>query len=375
MDALILTCGTGGGHNTAAQGLREELHERGHAVQVLNPFRLKSDKLADAIDQSYIELAKKAPSLFGRIYHAGDQFQKLPFRSPIYHFNAFMVRTLEEHLQSDHFDVILMTHFYSGHILTHMKYRGLSVPPHVMIATDYTCIPTMEEIESDAFVTPAADLNDEFLRRGKTPDQLYPFGIPVRKDFEKNIPKAEARAVLNLDVHKRYALVAGGSMGAGALDELLTELYKAASLNQTELIVICGSNEALYQKLKQQYGETIHLVGQTDQMAAYMYACDVLFTKPGGLTSTEAAVVGIPMVHTTPIPGCETKNQLYFEKYGMSIAAHTPSEAAAALKKLQDPDQCKQMIARQRAHINSKAASDICDLAEKLASAREEKPE
>lgn len=43
-----------------------------------------------------------------------------------------------------------------------------------------------------------------------------------------------------------------------------------------------------------------------------MAAADVLFTKPGGLTTTEAAVKGIPIVHTRPIPGCETKIWLLY---------------------------------------------------------------
>ena len=32
---------------------------------------------------------------------------------------------------------------------------------------------------------------------------------------------------------------------------------------------------------------------------------DRIYTKPGGLTSTEALVKNIPIVHTAPIPGCE----------------------------------------------------------------------
>ena len=45
--------------------------------------------------------------------------------------------------------------------------------------------------------------------------------------------------------------------------------------------------------------------------------------KPGGLTSTEAAVTGVPMIHTAPIPGCETVNRKFFMKAGMSWSAIT----------------------------------------------------
>ena len=81
-----------------------------------------------------------------------------------------------------------------------------------------------------------------------------------------------------------------------------------------EIIVICGNNKKIFQKMKKDYQhhENIHIVGQTKQMSLYMKACDILYTKPGGLTSTEAAVSGIPIVHTSPIPGCETENKKFF---------------------------------------------------------------
>ena len=58
-------------------------------------------------------------------------------------------------------------------------------------------------------------------------------------------------------------------------------------------------------------------------MPVYLRACDIIYTKPGGLTSTEAAVTEIPIVHTKPIPGCETKNRSFFVKKGMSVTAYT----------------------------------------------------
>ena len=367
MDALILTCGTGGGHNTAALALQEELQHRGHSAQVLNPYRLKSDKLADFIDRSYIGMVKHTPNLFGYLYQIGDKFQRFPARSPVYHLNAAMVFAFEEYLQNHSFDVILMTHFFGAHILTQMKSKGLTVPPQVMVATDYTCIPLMEEIDCDAYITPAADLHGEYIQRGIPEEKLHSLGIPVRRAFVSPMRKAEARAALHLQPDGRYALVAGGSMGAGDLDNLLEELYRAAQTENTGLIVICGSNVQLYDRLQQQYGDQVILVGRTEQMATYMRACDLLFTKPGGLTSTEAAVVGIPLVHITPIPGCETRNRAYFETHGMSLAAHTPAAAVDALRSLNEPALCQQMVEQQHACINAGAASDICDLAEMLA--------
>ena len=39
MEALILSCGTGGGHNSAALAIKEEMEQRGHRVTMMNPYR------------------------------------------------------------------------------------------------------------------------------------------------------------------------------------------------------------------------------------------------------------------------------------------------------------------------------------------------
>ena len=40
MEALILSCSTGGGHNAAARAVKEELLRRGHNAVMLDPYTL-----------------------------------------------------------------------------------------------------------------------------------------------------------------------------------------------------------------------------------------------------------------------------------------------------------------------------------------------
>ena len=72
MDALILSCGTGGGHNSAGKALLEELDRRGHHVTMLNPYNLKSKKLSRGIDRTYISTVQHMPDAFGAIYKIGN---------------------------------------------------------------------------------------------------------------------------------------------------------------------------------------------------------------------------------------------------------------------------------------------------------------
>ena len=71
MEALILSCGTGGGHNAAGRAIEEELLRLGHKAVMLNPYNLAGEKLPRRVDGAYIKLATDAPGAFGFIYSLG----------------------------------------------------------------------------------------------------------------------------------------------------------------------------------------------------------------------------------------------------------------------------------------------------------------
>lgn len=366
MNALILSCGTGGGHNSAACAIKEELIRRGNGVVMMNPYGLCKNRTAERVNYSYIRLAQNAPSCFGLLYRLGDLYRRLPFRSPVYFLNGKMVPVMEKYLEEHHFDVVIMTHLFPAEIMAQMRERGIEIPKTIFIATDYTCIPFTEETACDAYVIPAKALTAEFQRRGIPEEKIYPLGIPVRRAFTLEASKSEARKKLGLEWNRRYLLVSGGSIGAGKLERVLELLYEQCG-GKGELIVICGNNKRLYRKLSKKYGNEVILLQSTDQMAAYLRACDLYLTKPGGLSSTEAAVMGGFLVHLPPIPGCETENARFFNQYGMSWRLKpTRQDVSQILKFMEEPCQKTAMGYRQQEMIPRDAAEKICDLAAEM---------
>ena len=90
-----------------------------------------------------------------------------------------------------------------------------------------------------------------------------------------------------------------------------------------------------------------------------MNAADVLITKPGGLSSTEAAAARVPLVHWITIPGCEERNADFFSARGMSVQTRSPGEAASlAVVLARDPAACAAMRKRQAEEINPYSARD-----------------
>lgn len=371
MDALILSCGTGGGHNAAARAVRDELLKRGHHVQMLDPYTLAGNGLDQIINQSYIKLVSHAPWAFGFLYFLGELYRRLPLRSPVYHLNGKMTDALLSLLEGQHFDIIVMPHIFPGEILTHMKHHGIPLPPTVLIATDYVCIPFTEEVDSDYCIIPAPDLRQEFSHYGIPGDRILPLGIPVGEQFSHPVSRMEARRRLGLDADRTYLLLSGGSMGAGCLVRSVKLLCRHfQNRPEVHLIVICGSNRRLYDRLTSQYADRITVLLYTDRMADYMQACDVVISKPGGLSSTEAATCNAPLIHISPIPGCESRNISYFSSHGMSLAVRScQRQLIPAVEQLLDPAKADLLKQHQRTTLPPQSTSRICDLIESVAGA------
>lgn len=363
MEVLVLSCGTGGGHNSAAAAVKEELLRRGHDVTMLNPFDLCGGHLARHVDNAYISVAQNSPGGFGAIYAIGNAYRRLPWRSPVYFANGYASDALAAYLREHSVDAVVMTHIFPAEMLTYLGNHVERLPKTVLIATDYTCIPFTEECRCDAYVIPSGLLTGEFVARGLPEQRIFPLGIPVRSGFLENLTREQAKAALGLDPEKRYLLVSGGSIGAGKLEKALQLLAEVTKGTDLGLVVICGSNTSVCRHLEKRWGGRVRLIGKTDKMAEYLRACHLYFTKPGGLSTTEAAVMEVPLALLPPIPGCETRNRRFFTENGMAVSVNTdPGELEDALELLNQPQALERMEQCQRGLIHKDAARRICDL-------------
>lgn len=373
MEALVLSCSTGGGHNAAAKALSEEIHHRGHRAVLLDPYSLAGEQVAASVGNGYLNIVKRSPELFGKIYKIGetvDHWQrKVPFYSPVYLIQFHIAKLLKDYLDKNHFDVIITTHLYCAEMLSRLKKNSRHFPLTIFVATDYVSIPFTGETSLDYYDIPSKDLTENFFEEGIPHRKLIPFGIPVDRQFLKHPSKEEAKKALNLDPEKKYILLAGGSFGGGHLKETIESLqtYLMQHTNM-ELLVLCGNNEELLNSLKEDYEGLphIHLLPKTDKMNLFLRACDLYISKAGGLSSTEACVANIPFIILDPIPGCETFNTNFFVQHGLALHAKDHKDSLyQALHLMEDPFKKEQMKENQNHYINSYAAIDLIDFTEK----------
>lgn len=368
MKILILSCNTGEGHNAAANAVLEEAKRRGHEAVLTDMMLLSGEGTSKLIGGLYVNIAKNLPHFFGFIYRLGSLISNPYLKSPVYFANARLGKKLTDYIEANHFDVVITTHLYPAETLTWMKRHRLLHVKTIAVSTDYTCIPFWEETDCDYYVIPHEDLTQEYISRGVPKEKLLPYGIPVKHAFTKQTDKAAARSVCHLPKDVPVYLIMSGSMGFGKLAVFSLALAKRCKKGE-HIIIICGNNQKMRRILKRQFhgNKQVHVLGYTNHVSLFMDACDVIFTKPGGLTSTEALVKNIPIVHTAPIPGCETKNSEFFMERGLSFASrHMVEQIRLGRMLVNDSALSSEMQKDQMEHRKPDAASEIISLSEQL---------
>jgi processive 1,2-diacylglycerol beta-glucosyltransferase len=224
--------------------------------------------------------------------------------------------------------------------------------------TDYTCSPFWEETRLDKYIIPSALLFEEFARKGIPREKIVPVGIPVNARFKEKFPKEQAREMLSIHNNRVFAVM-GGSMGYGEIPQIVEALHER--MPDSLVIAACGKNKKLFETLGGI--ENVIPLSYTEDINIVMDAADVLVTKPGGLSSTEAAVKRVPIVFSRTIPGGEARNAEFFASLKMAAVAKTPKEAArAACKIALDKALAQQMLDAQEKYIDANADSHIGDI-------------
>ncbi|MBQ2957423.1 MAG: glycosyl transferase [Clostridia bacterium] len=364
MKVLMLSCNTGQGHNTAARAVMEAFEQRGVECELRDALAFSSELTSKVVSETYVRMANDAPGFFGKLYHASDLITNSYVKSPVYAANLTYARKLGKYIRENGFDAVITTHVFPAQALGHLsKHEHIDAKTY-FIATDYTCHPFTDEVVADRYFIAHADLIGEYVSRGLPRERLCPTGIPVFRKFIEHVSKEEARERLGIGPEAKVFLIMTGSMGFGETIPTVETIMKGGS-EKSLIYIMTGRNEEMKQEIDRlsEKDPRVIAVPFTTEVPLYMSAADVLMTKPGGLTTTEAAALNIPLVLSAPIPGCETANANFFEEKRMAVCVRDAEAAAhAAMWLAADEDKSVRMTAAQARIVNAEAARDICDI-------------
>lgn len=358
---LILSCGTGGGHNSAALAVQETLKEKGIEADFKEYLSIVNNKTKNYINNLYIKSTRAEGKVFKVVYRLGELYQKTKLKSPVYGLNILNKNILYKYITENKYDYVVTTHLFAAQALTGIKKQH---EVHFMqIATDYVCIPFWEETNPDYFIIPNGELKQDFINRGIDEKKLIPVGIPVAKSYGEEYDQNQIKKELKLEKNSEYVLILTGSMGFGNVTQMIKELLK--KIQNVKFIVSCGHNKKLLNEMKNKYGtnERVIAIPFTDEISKYMKASSIILSKPGGLTTTEIATLNKPFIHTMPIPGCENYNANFFSTRKMSMKCETLKDVVENTSKLLlDKKMQQEMIENQKKYINKNASDEIANI-------------
>ncbi|EPZ62011.1 monogalactosyldiacylglycerol (MGDG) synthase family protein [[Clostridium] sordellii ATCC 9714] len=212
-------------------------------------------------------------------------------------------------------------------------------PILISVLTDYTTHSTWIQNELDYYIVGHEYVKELLISEGVDSNKIKPLGIPVEKSFLQHRNRELVLSELGFDSSKLTVLLMGGSFGAGNIKETLEELI---NINRDfQILVITGKNESLKEKLDKKLklhnlDKKVKVLGFTNKMNDILASIDVLVTKPGGLTTTEALLKDVPMIVPYYIPGQEEENLDFLCNCGSALRTTKKYSLSVLLKVLID---------------------------------------
>lgn len=307
---LLLSLGFGTGHNAAAKALEKQFqHQPGMTTDTIDLLQLIPKTFHPLLQSGYQGMLVKFPSLYHLLYDWTYQFKLVRYVS----------KELVEKIGLTIRSKILarLEQFQPTKIITTHPFSLLLLPtewekvPTIGVVTDYELHPMWLVELPDILCVPKRMLKRNIIDRlhWRSGVRVLETGLPIEAKYYENIGRTEARSHLSLPVDSPVILVMGGGLGLGPLEQVVDRLN---TLTYMQFVILTGANQALYERLeKKGYRSHIRLEKFRSDMELFLTAADLLVTKPGGVSITEALAKKLPMLLFEAFPGQEEANQQY----------------------------------------------------------------
>ena len=327
MKILIIHASAGAGHKMAAKAIHDELsRESEHQVEIVDALDYANPLFRHTYSGSYELLITKCPQVWGLFFKLVD----VPWLQPLIRFmrrgyNAINTPRLHRHLVEGAYDWVISTHFLPIEVVSALKRSDRISSKMMACVTDYDVHRIWLGSGVDCYSVATEWTKNKMLRLGVCADRIRVTGIPCHKKFAQPHDVPKIRAGLNLQGGEFTVLIATGSFGIGPIEEIID------ALPDFQIIVVCGHNKHLFERLKHKNAPHVKVLGLVDNMHELMAAADMMVSKPGGLSITEALVSHLPLIFFNAIPGQETHNIQVLAEHGIGISHCTIAGIAAKL--------------------------------------------
>lgn len=354
---LILTGSYGNGHLEVTRSLITELNKRGITNIVTSDLFYEAHPILTNVTRKlYIKSFSKGQNIYGFLYYKSD-YRLTDFRIDRM-IDRYGYMRISQLMKENDFDVVINT--FPMQALPIYKQRTKPGIPFINVLTDF-CLHTRWISDGiDYFFVACNSLKNELMDTGINGNKITISGIPIKEEFYQNTLDSSHGDFSSNKIKK--LLISAGAYGVlKDLAHILDELKIKEDLHIT---VVCGSNQLLFKELMHEYQNdtNITILGYVSNMANLMTQSDIMVTKAGGISLSEALAIQIPLVLTPAVPGQEKDNANFFEKEGMAIVTKSEEEIApAVLSLLKQPLLARSISKQMEKHFHPNSAALIVD--------------
>lgn len=361
MKILILSASIGSGHTKAAEALQKIF---GESAQVVDFMAREISLLNWLTKKIYLAALKFIPDLYDRIYKFADG--KRVGVSARFLSSALMYLPFARLLKKFRPDVVICTHPFPEAAASLWKFLHAKSARKFLLATvltDYSLHEIWIYGEVDAYFVATKEMQRELATHCRAGQKIFATGIPIDEKFSstEKIPTSITTI-----------LIMGGGLGLGSIEETLSELNKISL--PLKILVVAGQNENLLVRLrKEKFLHQTEILGYVSDVHKLMAAADLLITKPGALTMTEAFAAGLPLILHAPIPGPEALNAAYALSHGAAIEVGERKISVVVEELLREPARLNEMKLCAKKISRPFAAKEIVNQIKKIAPRVEER--
>lgn len=370
MKILIFYASYGGGHLNAAKSIKEyiDVNYTNCKTELVDCMKYVNKPIEAITTAAYRELAKKMPWAWGKIY---DDSQNGPLAHISSRSNQIFAIKLLKLLREKNPDLIISTHPFGSQMCGYLKRKGKISSKIATIMTDFA--------PHDQWIVENESVNYFFVAHDKMKEYLVTKGIPNKKIFSTGIPISSrflntydrTKILKQLDLKdgkKNILLFGGGEFGLGR--ETTLEVFNdlVNNFNDIQVIAISGKNKKMKEDFEKIVTENnrqknVTILSFTDKVPEIMSVCDLVISKPGGLTTSESLASNLPMIIINPIPGQEEENAEFLENKGVGIWVKKDSTSLDILKSVIDnPEKLHEMKENTKILAKKHSTENICKI-------------
>ncbi|MGK4044086.1 glycosyltransferase [Heyndrickxia oleronia] len=257
--------------------------------------------------------------------------------------------------------VVVSTYPFAAGIISKFKEQGLIDIPAVTIITDYTDHSYWIYPYTDQYVVGSTQVCNRLISLGVEEYKIKHTGIPIRKRFMEVHPRELLINKYRIKPNRFTILIMGG--GDGFFGKGFSTFRALESMSTPiQLFIVCGKNKKLKKQLEYELRDSKHdlrIMGYCENVHELMAISDLMISKPGGVTTSEAMAMELPLLIYHSLPGQEEDNAKYLYRSGLAFLAKSEKDLGGQIENLvQDSTPLKLMKQRIKKHRTKTSTSD-----------------